>query len=41
MCMAYAGSREYFIFLMKRLGYDIKDDKVLSVRVPGKSYIIG
>lgn len=36
MCMSYAGSTEHFIFLMKRLGYEIKDDKYLSVRVPGQ-----
>lgn len=36
MCMSYAGSTEHFIFLMKRLGYEIKDDQYLSVRVPGQ-----
>ena len=36
MCMAYAGSTEHFIFLMKRLGYEVKDDQHLSVRVPGQ-----
>lgn len=36
MCMAYAGNREHFLFLMKRLGYEINDDKYLSVRVPGQ-----
>ncbi|MGI6501623.1 MAG: relaxase/mobilization nuclease domain-containing protein [Anaerostipes sp.] len=36
MCMAYAGSTEHFIFLMKRLGYEMEDDQHLSVRVPGQ-----
>ena len=36
LCMAYAGSEEHFIFLMKRLGYEIKNDQYLSVRVPGQ-----
>lgn len=36
MCMSYAGSTEHFIFLMKRLGYEIKDDQYLSVKVPGQ-----
>lgn len=36
MCMAYAGNMEHFIFLMKRLGYEMKEKEYLSVRVPGQ-----
>lgn len=34
-CLAYAGSLEHFIFLMKKLGYEFKCKDYLNVRLPG------
>ncbi len=34
-CLAYAGSLEHFIFLMKKLGYEFKGKDYLSVKIPG------
>ncbi len=35
LCLAYAGSLEHFIFLMKKMGYEFKGKDYLNVRVPG------
>lgn len=35
-CATYAGSMEHFEFLMKRLGYDFKKNKYLTVKMPGR-----
>lgn len=35
LCLSYAGSLEHFIFLMKRMGYELKGRDYLSVRIPG------
>ncbi len=35
LCLSYAGSLEYFIFLMKRIGYEFKGKDYLSVKIPG------
>ncbi|PXV91670.1 relaxase/mobilization nuclease-like protein [Lachnotalea glycerini] len=35
-CASYAGSKEHFEFLMKRLGYDFKKNEYLTVKMPGR-----
>lgn len=35
-CASYAGSMEHFEFLMKRLGYDLKKNEYLTVKMPGR-----
>lgn len=35
LCFSYAGSLEYFIFLMKRMGYEFKIKNYMSVRIVG------